>query len=76
MKSSGGIFRAATMLASRVACGAALYNLRLALQGCGVRPLVTLPADPERPDLLASVRFGGRNPSAFSFWAISDELSL
>ena len=44
----------------RVACGAALYNLRLALQGCGVRPLVTLPADPERPDFLASVRYGGR----------------
>jgi hypothetical protein len=43
----------------RVACGAALYNLRLALQGCGVRPLVTLQSDPDRPDLLASVRYGG-----------------
>jgi Nitroreductase family len=47
----------------RLACGAALYNLRLALQGCGVRPLVTLPADPERPDLLAVVRYGGRKPA-------------
>jgi len=44
----------------RLACGAALYNLRLALQGCGVRPLVTLPTDPDRPDLLACVRYGGR----------------
>jgi Nitroreductase family len=44
----------------RLACGAALYNLRLALQGCGVRPLVTLSADPARPDLLAYIRYGGR----------------
>ncbi|MDT7574184.1 MAG: hypothetical protein QOH17_517 [Pseudonocardiales bacterium] len=43
----------------RLACGAALYNLRLALQGCGVRPLVTLQSDPDRPDLLACVRYGG-----------------
>jgi Nitroreductase family len=44
----------------RLACGAALYNLRLALQGCGVRPLVTLQSDPDQPDLLACVRYGGR----------------
>ena len=43
----------------RLACGAALFNLRLALQGCGIRPLVTLSGDPERPDLLACVRYGG-----------------
>jgi hypothetical protein len=43
-----------------LACGAALFNLRLALQGYGVRPLVTLHSDPDRPDLLASVRYGGR----------------
>jgi hypothetical protein len=46
----------------RLACGAALFNLRLALHGLGVRPLVTLHADGERPDLLASVRYGGRRP--------------
>ena len=46
----------------RLACGAALFNLRLALHGLGIRPLVTLHADGERPDLLASVRFGGRRP--------------
>jgi hypothetical protein len=44
----------------RLACGAALYNLRLALQCLGIRPLVTHPADPNRPDLLARVRHGGR----------------
>jgi hypothetical protein len=46
----------------RLACGAALFNLRLALHGLGIRPLVTLHADGERPELLASVRFGGRRP--------------
>src|SRR6185436_5012412 len=47
----------------RLACGAALYNLRLALQGLGIRPLVTLHADGHHPDHLASVRYGGRRPS-------------
>jgi hypothetical protein len=42
----------------RLACGAALFNLRLALHGLGVRPLVTLHVDEDHPDLLASVRFG------------------
>ena len=46
----------------RVACGAALFNLRLALHGRDIRPLVTLHADGDHPDLLASVRFGGRRP--------------
>jgi nitroreductase len=43
----------------RVACGAALFNLRLALHGFGVRPLVGVLPDPERPDLVAEVRHGG-----------------
>jgi hypothetical protein len=47
----------------RLACGAALYNLRLGLHGHGIRPLVTLQPDPLRPDLLATVRYGGRKPS-------------
>lgn len=46
----------------RLACGAALFNLRLALHGLGIRPLVTLHVDGDHPDLLASVRFGGRRP--------------
>src|SRR5258706_15552931 len=37
----------------RIACGAALFNLRLALAGLGVRPIVTVLPDPTAPDLLA-----------------------
>jgi nitroreductase len=44
----------------RIACGAALYNLRLALHGVGVRPTVTILPDPRRPDLMATIRDGGR----------------
>jgi hypothetical protein len=47
----------------RVGCGAALFNLRLALHGYGIRPLVTILPDPERPELLAVVRPGGRKPA-------------
>lgn len=46
----------------RLACGAALYNLRLALHGHGIRPLVTLHTEPDHPDLLATIRYGGRKP--------------
>jgi len=48
--------------AQRLGCGAALFNLRLALQGMGVRPLVTPFPDRERPDLLAVIRRGGARP--------------
>jgi nitroreductase len=44
----------------RMGCGAALFTLRLALLGQGVRPLVTLLPDRGDPDLLAVVRSGGR----------------
>jgi hypothetical protein len=37
-----------------------LFNLRLALHGLGIRPLVTLHADVDRPDFVAEVRHGGR----------------
>lgn len=47
----------------RVACGAALLNLRLALRGYGIRPIVTLVPDGSNPDLLAAVRHGGRKPA-------------
>jgi nitroreductase len=43
----------------RLACGAALFNLRLALHGCEIQPIVTLLPDRERPQLLAAVRRGG-----------------
>src|SRR5437764_8148953 len=49
----------------RLSCGAALLNLRLALQGHGVRPLVTLlpngyRAGIDRSGPLAVVRYGGQ----------------
>ncbi len=44
----------------RIACGAALFNLRLALSGHGLRPIVTVLPDAARPDLVAVVRAGGR----------------
>ena len=43
----------------RLACGAALFNLRLALHGHGIRPTVTLLPDRDRPELLAVIRHGG-----------------
>jgi nitroreductase len=46
----------------RIACGAALFTLRLALHGQGVRPLVTLLPDRAEPDVLAVVRHGGARP--------------
>lgn len=44
----------------RIGCGAALFTLRLALVGRGIRPLVSLLPDRARPELLAVVRAGGR----------------
>jgi nitroreductase len=49
----------------RISCGAALLNLRLALQSHGIRPLVTLLPDGYRAGVdgsgaLAVVRYGGR----------------
>ncbi len=43
----------------RMACGAALFNLRLALHGRRIRPIVTLLPDRDRPDLVAVIRNGG-----------------
>jgi hypothetical protein len=45
-----------------LACGAALLNLRLAIRGLGAHPAVRLAPDPDRPDVLASVRPQGRAP--------------
>jgi hypothetical protein len=47
----------------RIACGAALFNLRLALHGLGIRPVVTILPDRDRPTLLAVVRVSGRKPA-------------
>ena len=44
---------------ARMSCGAALFNLRTALQAAAVNVVVDLVPDPERPDLLAVVRLGG-----------------
>lgn len=43
----------------RIACGAALFNLRLALHGLDIRPTVTILPDPGRPTLIATIRHGG-----------------
>lgn len=43
----------------RMSCGAALFNLRLALEHAGVRPMVTLMPDGNQSTLLAVVREGG-----------------
>jgi nitroreductase len=46
----------------RIACGAALLNLRVAITGLGIHPVVRLLPDPRRPDLVALVRPQGRRP--------------
>lgn len=43
----------------RIACGAALFTLRLALIDLGVRPLVTVLPDRAHPTLIAGIRRGG-----------------
>ncbi|MDX8028648.1 hypothetical protein SK803_00425 [Lentzea sp. BCCO 10_0856] len=50
---------------TRIACGVALLNVRLALQGHGIRPLVTLLPGPSASDAAAAVRLGGyQEPSS------------
>ncbi|MGZ3144118.1 hypothetical protein ACVDFE_19425 [Lentzea chajnantorensis] len=44
---------------ARIACGVALLNVRLALQGHGIRPLVTLLPGAGAHDAAAAVRLGG-----------------
>ncbi|WP_030546971.1 Acg family FMN-binding oxidoreductase [Streptomyces albus] len=45
--------------ALHIGCGAALFNLRVAAAGEGLRPEVRLLPDPEDPGLLATVRLTG-----------------
>ncbi|SHF11329.1 Acg family FMN-binding oxidoreductase [Streptoalloteichus hindustanus] len=42
-----------------LSCGAALFNLRIALQSFDIRPLVSVVPDRDRPELVAVVRRGG-----------------
>lgn len=44
---------------TRIACGVALLTVRLALQGHGIRPLVTLLPGPSAAGAAAAVRLGG-----------------
>jgi hypothetical protein len=43
-----------------IACGCALFNLRVAARHFGYEPLVTLLPDPGQPDLLATLCLGAR----------------
>jgi nitroreductase len=43
----------------RMSCGAALFNMRMALLQLGVLPAVTAMPDPGRPEFLASIRHAG-----------------
>lgn len=43
----------------RIGCGAALFNLQLALHSHDIRPIITILPDRTRPDLIAVIRHGG-----------------
>jgi len=45
-----------------ISCGAALFNIRLAMRHLGFAVGVTLLPDPSCPDLLAEIRWGWRAP--------------
>jgi nitroreductase len=48
-----------------ISCGAALFNLRLAIRTCGHKPMAfLLPAPGHEPDLLAAVRVGAAQPAS------------
>lgn len=48
---------------ARMSCGAALFNLRLALQSAGRSVVVDLMPDPRHPDLLAVLRLSSSRPA-------------
>ena len=50
--------------AVHIACGAALFNLRIAVAAGGREPVTRLLPDPAEPLLLATVRLGGRHRPA------------
>ncbi|MEV4805363.1 hypothetical protein AB0K18_35660 [Nonomuraea sp. NPDC049421] len=56
-----------------LSCGAALFNLRLAVRTAGRRPMVwLLPSPEEELDLLAAVRIGGSSPVPGEYRALYD----
>jgi nitroreductase len=50
---------------ARISCGAALFNLRLAIQAAGRDVVAAVLPDPEQPDLLARVRVGDTRAVTF-----------
>ncbi len=56
----------------RLAVGAALFNLTVALARLGIRPLVTLLPDRAEPDLMAAVRHGGTIPVTAQMLTLAD----
>jgi hypothetical protein len=46
-----------------ISCGAALFNIRVALRHLGYVPEVSVLPHPDRPDLVARVRWRGRIPA-------------
>lgn len=60
-----------------VSCGAALFNLRLAVRTAGQRPMVwLLPSPEEEPELLAAVRMAGSLPVPGEYRALYDLIPL
>ncbi|WP_020658866.1 hypothetical protein [Amycolatopsis benzoatilytica] len=49
-------------------CGAALSTAWIVLRVLGVRPRLSLPHDPERPDVVAVVTAGGDEPARARDW--------
>ncbi|HEX6360350.1 Acg family FMN-binding oxidoreductase [Actinophytocola sp.] len=49
---------------ARISCGAALFNLRLAIEAAGRSAVIDLLPDAGRPDLLAVLRVSGSRPVA------------
>jgi nitroreductase len=49
---------------AQLSCGAALFNLTVALRAAGQGVVTALVPDPDRPDILARVRVGGDRPAS------------
>jgi len=60
-----------------VSCGAALYNMRLAVRASGLRPILWLLPDPgDDPGLLAAVRASGARPAPEGYRELYDLIPL
>lgn len=49
-------------------CGTALSAAWIVLRGLGIRPVLSFPHDPGRPDVLAAVTPGADDPATVSDW--------